>query len=101
MRFTLTMWDVKIYLRMGWAEIGYSFTLTMWDVKFTESPVFASSSQFYLNYVGCKGKSSSSSEWSIYRFTLTMWDVKENVARIKFFNLAWFYLNYVGCKESQ
>ena len=52
------------------------FTLTMWDVKITDAFIQDSRSEFYLNYVGCKVSYIIKSILKRFSFTLTMWDVK-------------------------
>jgi len=54
-RFTLTMWDVKMVVGKALDSVTGSFTLTMWDVK---EPVMIELT------------------FEIESFTLTMWDVK-------------------------
>jgi len=97
-----------------------SFTLTMWDVKsFVRRAMVGESRTFYLNYVGCKEIFNASDNLTYYSFTLTMWDVKflsqylSKTSNIRFTLTMWdvkifskvsvnhscaFYLNYVGCK---
>ena len=48
----------------------------MWDVKISETSKNIETSQFYLNYVGCKVSIWERKRIEYFSFTLTMWDVK-------------------------